>query len=328
VPKCPSHRNRRVPGALATTVFVLLATAGCKSAISRGPQLAPAPTPPGLWTEERIENGWITVNVGLPHHGRPPYPVVLNPIVPDHQLLALGIGVVRWKTNWDLLEPFGERAAPEPKPQLVGPPREKVGVWLLRSDRPGIIGKAYFSLITYNAHKTVPAVIDYLLGVRGVDPERIAITGSSTGGFTALQAMAEDPRLALGVIQVACGDYLRFLRSSSLALDDQDRWLVDGRMVLDEDYEAQLLAIAPIRRSANFPPRPLLLLSGAEDRAIPAACVRATAERFAEVYADAQVSDRFEWIEFEDGGHNLGPEAPPLVLEFLDRWLVQGRRSD
>ena len=197
-----------------------------------------------------------------------------------------------------------------------------MGAWLLRAPRPGIIGRAYFQLITTEAHETIPAVVDYLLTLPDIDPEQIAIAGSSTGGFTALQALAEEPRLALGVVQVACGEYRMFLQSSSLGLDDQERWLVDGEMVLDEKYGEKIDAIEPAARAELLPPRPLLLLSGAQDRAIPPACVHRSADRFAAAFEAAGVPDRFEWVEFEDLGHDIGPPGQALILEFLERWLV------
>lgn len=331
----------RLTLALLATLVLLLVGAGCKSARSSGPVLSPEPPPPGRWSEAVLERGWITVSLGLPYDRTPPYPVVLQPILPDHELLAHGIGVVRWKTNWGALRalkkagtdgqatkapsanPTGSAGA---EPGAAEPEAESVGVWLLRSPRPGIVGRGYFQLITNEAHSSIPTVVDHLVRHPDVDPKRIAITGSSTGGFTALQAMAEDPRIAVGVVQVACGEYKVFLKSSSLALDDQERWLDDGRIVLDADYEDELDAIDPVARAEHFPPRPLLLLSGAQDRAIPAACVERTAVRFGGVYDDAGFPDRFEWVEFEERGHNMGPEAPPLILSFLERWLETDAR--
>lgn len=276
-----------------------------------------------------LEKGWITVRIGLPHTGEPPYPVVLSPILPDHELLAHGIGVVRWKTNWSILQKL---ASPEPTP-MPRPTKENsgsepagVGAWLLRAPRPGIVGQAYFQLITNESHRSLPAVLDHLRTSPDVDASRIAITGSSTSGFTALQALAEHPELAAGVVQVACGDYRRFLKSSQLALGGQERWLEEGEIVLDADYEEYIDTIDPIGKADRFPPRPLLLISGAKDRAIPADCVGATAERFAHAYERSGVSNRFEWVEYEERGHNMGPEAPPLILDFLLRWLEMDAR--
>lgn len=335
----------RLLRAFLVTLVLLLVGTGCKSARSAGPVLAPEPTPPGRWSEAVLERGWITVSLGLPYDRTPPYPVVLQPILPDHELLARGIGVVRWKTNWGALSAFKAAdtdretakapsgkpktkagSGPSPGPEAATAEPETVGVWLLRAPRPGIVGRAYFQLITNEAHNSIPKVVDHLVQHPDVDPKRIAITGSSTGGFTALQAMAEDPRIAVGVVQVACGEYKVFLKSSSLALDDQERWLEDGRIVLDAAYDATLDAIDPVARADHFPPRPLLLISGAQDRAIPAECVARTATHFGRAYEQAGVPKRFEWVEFEERGHNMGPEAPPLILEFLERWLETDAR--
>ncbi len=301
------------------TVVLLVGTAACKSATTSPLQLAPDPTPPGRWSEASIENGWITVTVGLPHHGDGPYAVVLNPIVPARLLLARGIGVARWRTNWSLLEPLSNKE--EPRPTASAANARKVGVWLLQSNRPGNVGRAYFQIISQEAHQSLPRVIDHLRTMPDIDAGRLAINGSSTGGFTALQAMAEEPRLAVAVVQVASGDYRCFLRSSSLALDDRGEWLVDGRMVLDDDYELEIAAIDPIGRAGNFPPRPLLLLNGAEDRAIPAACVHRTAQALEAAYAEQELPDRFEWVEFEEHGHTLPAEAQEVILDFLERRL-------
>lgn len=260
------------------------------------------------------------MTVGLPDGGAPPFPVVLSPIVPDAELLRRGIGVVRWKTHWEVLSELAPEPSPSPAPSTAEEDTS-VGAWILRSPRPGVIGRAYFQLITTEAHKSVPAVLDYLQTQPEVDSSRVAITGSSTGGFTALQALAEDPRLHAGVIQVACGDYRAFLRSSRLGLDDDERWLVDGEMVLDDDYGAVLDAIAPANRADRFPPRPLLVLSGAEDRAIPAACVRSTVAKLRKTYERAGVRNEITWVEFADLGHNMGPTAAARTLEFLEREL-------
>lgn len=333
MPTLSFHREWRFSVALAT-VLVLLAAGGCKRVSAGRPKLLPEKTPPGLWSEQQIQKGWITVTVGLPHRGEPPYPVVMSPIVPAHTLLERGIGIVRWKTNWAALsaiEPSGSaksRETPRPGKARARPRAEKagggatVGLWLLREDRAGIVGRTYFRLITNEATRSVPGVLDYLQTRSDIDSDRIAITGSSTGGFTALQALASEPRLAAAAVRVTCGDYRIFLQSSSLALDDQDRWLVDGRMMLDPAYDAEIEAIEPLSHADALPPRPLLLVTGSDDRAIPAACVEATAEAFDEAYQRADVPGRFEWVEFEGQGHNLDEAAELLVLAFLEKWLA------
>jgi predicted esterase len=249
-------------------------------------------------------------------------PVVVSPFVDEDLLLARGFAVATWHFDWKEAARLASAPAPE-APHEPPPPdasETRVGAWLLASPRPGVIGRAYFQLVGASA-ELVPTVIDVLEMQSEIDPQRIAIMGSSTFGFVALQALQGDPRLAAGVVRVACGDYLDFLRSSSLALADDPRWLPEGRMELDADYEAELHAHEPIAHADAFPPRPLLLLAGRTDPVMPYACVEHTADAFAEAYTRAGVEDRFRLESFSEEGHHLGEEADAIALRWLERWL-------
>jgi hypothetical protein len=325
---------------LRIALLILLATlAACKSPVRPAP--APeAPPPataeaasdgtPGETTTEMLANGWIQVTLTVPRTGSPPFPVVISPILPDVELLSHGFAVVRFHTNWEALRglakpaptatpgdagagataPTGERPAPEP-----------VGKWLLTSSRPGIVGRAYFDFITADAESSLPTVVDWLETRSDVDPRRIALTGSSTSGFTALQGMAIEKRIAVGVVRVACGDYLTFLKSSSLALNDDPRWLPNGKLVLDPDYAVEIAAREPIRHAYRYPPRPLLLLAGERDQAIPFQCVENTVTRFRAAYAADGAADRFRFVPVAAEGHNLSSDANAEILPWLERWL-------
>jgi dienelactone hydrolase len=302
-----------------TLVASLLAVlAGCpKAPVPMRPPLSHPTAERADVIDTNIENGWIQVTVQIPRGHPGPRPAVITPIVADSTLLERGIAVVRYHTNWEALAPLRP-----PEPVKPPGPELQVGSWLLTAPRPGIVGKAYFALITQDAERSVPRVVDFLATVPQLDPARLAIAGSSTSGFLALQAMAADRRLALGVVRVACGDYHRFLRDSNLGLDSNPRWLVDGQMVLDADYEAELERIEPIRAAARFPPRPLLLVTGAEDPAIPADCARSTAKRFAAAYAAAGVRERFDFVELAGQGHNLSDASERLAVDWWERWLL------
>lgn len=301
----------------------------------------PAPTVPSTTIETTIDNGWVSVWVTIPTEPPGPKPVVISPIVRDDELLSRGFAIARYHTNWESLRPFasasraehdaavadqppasGPEAQPAPQPTPRGG-SERVGNWLLAAPRPGIVGRAYFGIISMDAERSVPRLVDYLLTLDEIDPQRIAISGSSTSGFTALQALAAEPRLAAAAVRVACGDYHRFLRSSSLALNDDPRWLPGGRLVLDPDYELEIAAREPIAHADRYPPRPLLLLAGENDRAIPYACVETTVELFRAAYEDAGVPDHFEFISYPGSGHNLPPAANYEVLAWLERWLAR-----
>jgi len=297
-------------------VILLALLAACKPAVRPAP---PPVTPVAAAADgsstvtTTLDKGWIEVTVTLPP-GTGAVPVVLSPILPDETLLARGFGVVRFHTNWEALRGLAAPAAEK------APEPNRVGSWLLAAPRPGIVGRAYFDIISTDAERSIPRVVDYLETLRRVDPRRIAITGSSTSGFTALQAMAAEPRLSAGAIRVACGDYLTFLRSSSLALNDDPRWLPNGALVLDPDYAVEIAAREPIRHADRYPLRPLLLVAGEQDTAIPYACVENTVTRFRAAYAADGVADRFRFVPFADQGHNLAG-ADGEVLAWLERWL-------
>lgn len=279
----------------------------------------------------RIDNGWIDVTVTIPRTPTGPRPVVISPIVGDDELLEHGFAVAHFHTNWEALRGFAAPAAaaapagnapPEAAPAAPAQPESQVGIWLLASPRPGIIGRAYFEIISMDANHSLPKVVDYLSTLPQIDLRRIALTGSSTSGFAALQGMAAEPRIAVGVVRVACGDYMRFLRSSSLALNDDPRWLPGGKMVLDPDYAVEIAALEPIRHADRYPPRPLLLLAGEQDRAIPFACVESTVQHFQAAYDARRAGDRFRFVAFPESGHNLEASANAEILPWLERWLA------
>jgi dienelactone hydrolase len=313
-------------------LLILLATSSaCKSTARPAPPV-PLPSAPAVDTfTTQLEQGWVDVTVSIPR-GTGPRPVVISPIVPDTELLDRGFVVVRFHTNWQLLRGFTP-ATPTPSPAPPGaavetqsPPgaqrANQVGSWLLTAPRPGIVGRAYFAIISMDADKVLPRVVDYLSTLPEIDPKRIALTGSSTSGFVALQAMAAEPRIAVGVVRVACGDYVRFLRSSSLALADDPRWLPGGKLVLDPDYAVEIAAREPIRHADRYPPRPLLLLAGEQDRAIPFACVETTVQRFRAAYAARGAADRFRFVLFPGSGHNLDATADAEIIPWLEQWLA------
>ena len=71
---------------------------------------------------------------------------------------------------------------------------------------------------------------------------RVAITGVSTNGFIALQAVAADQRLHAASVIAACGDYQRFLRYSSMGMAGRP-------LTLDPDYASGSMR----RRSSTTP---------------------------------------------------------------------------
>jgi dienelactone hydrolase len=301
--------------------LVALAASALASSIALGGCAAPrwldpsSQVPPGFALHEfALDDGLLRVSVKIPHVPAGRKPAVIQPLVDEVELLARGIVVVRFRHDW--------MRALAPVPLAEDRPPNVVGGWMLAAPRPGIVGRGYFGVIRVTARESIPQVLDLLETLPDVDPDRIAVAGSSTGGFIALEALIAEPRLAAAVVRVACGDYHRFLRSSSLALADDPRWLPDGVMQLDAEYEAELAEQEPIRFAAALPPRPLLMLNGTEDAAVPFACALRTAEIFEEAYARAGVASHFRFVTYESRGHDVGHATDVETLRWWERWLL------
>jgi predicted esterase len=304
----------------ALALLLLAALVACAGPTPSEPDAGARPesSPDVERVEHVLADGVLHVTVSIPREPPGPKPAVIEPIGDDEALLSRGIVVVHFRHVWARAPGV---AAPEP--ESASEPAEKpVGRWLLAAPRPGIVGRNYFALIGAIAEGSVPRVVDLLETLPSVDPERIGMSGSSTGGFVALEAMIAEPRLAAGVVRVACGDYHAFLRSSTLALADDARWLPEGRLPLDADYDAELTAREPIRNAEALPPRPLLMLNGTADDAIPYECALRTAEILHAAYARAGALDRFRFIAFEDVGHDLGDQALRAAERWWERWLL------
>lgn len=275
--------------------------------------------PPGVVIRQvALQKGFLKLEIAFPLEPAGLRPVVIGSLGNDRLLLERGIAVVSFQNDWgavvDLL----------PASAIEEPANEQpVGKGPLASPRPGVIGRGYFALVGLAARNSIPAIVDHLLSIPEIDPARIAIAGSSTRGFIALEALSLEPRLSAAAVRVACGDYHEFLRSSSLALAGDERWLEDGALVLEPDYEEELRAREPIRYAERLPPRPLLLLAGGHDSVIPRTCTLATALALARAYTERGVPGRFRFVLDPDAGHDLGAEAQREALRWWERWLLE-----
>jgi dienelactone hydrolase len=212
--------------------------------------------------------------------------------------------------HWEQLEPL---AATRPKPP---PPEHTWGKWLLTSPSPGTIGKGYFEVIANDATHVIPRVLDAVAALPEIDMTRIGIAGTSTTGFTALQAVAADPRIGAAVIGAACGDYHRFLYGSNLAMDGT---FLD----LDPAYETWLHAVEPDRHPERLVHAAILLLAGDDDPVIPRRCIESTAEVLRRAYAKAGVPERFRFRIVTGLGHSFTPALVDDMMAWWAEWLAR-----
>ncbi len=295
---------------------LVAALAGC------GPRRAPAPgSNPGPAAEAApdpdvregsLDKGFITIRVALPPAAPGRVPAVLTLFGQEEPIRARGMAAVSFQVHWDMLRGLAPPAPP--------PASRTWGKWMLAAPSPHTVGQGYFQLITDNATRTIPRVLDWLAGVPEIDPTRIGIAGVSTNGFTALQATAADRRIVAAVVIAACGDYRRFLADSPLGLGGAEPFEPAP------DFAAFLRAHEPIRHPERLVHAAVLMLNGDADHAVPIACARATARALSRAYARAGQRGRFRFAVVPGGGHDLGAEARRQGLDWFERWLVRPDR--
>lgn len=161
------------------------------------------------------------------------------------------------------------------------------------------------------------AAIDHLLDVGGVSG--VWVAGAGTGGSLALCEAGEDERVR-GVATLSAradfGDWA----------SDPEQFLAHARAigVIDDpgfppDYEAwsrELREIRPTALIAKIPPRPVLVVHGADDDVVPLDDAR--------VLTDA-AGDAVELRVLSEAGHRLrhDPRAVALILGWMERQTVR-----
>ncbi|HEV7733775.1 MAG TPA: hypothetical protein VGR62_16520 [Candidatus Binatia bacterium] len=290
---------------LAALLLALLVIAGGCRRTPVGPLPIPAPRIERRSVE--LENGLIALELVIPLDSPGPKPTLIGLPALGTELFAAGIVSLSYRIDWTSRQDAPLRMTPFPS---------GTGRWLLASPSPGRLGERYLRSIAAMADIAIPRIIDYLETLPVIDRERIAVGGTFTDGFIALQALAHDERLAAGVVIGACGDYRRFLHDSSLGANG-------GPLTLDPSYDAWLTAQEVVRHPERVVPAPLLLVNRVDDPAVPIACADETARALAPAYAAAGVTDHFRQLRLDGRASGLGPEERKAVMDFLARRLVR-----
>lgn len=157
------------------------------------------------------------------------------------------------------------------------------------------------------------AAIDHLLLVEGVSG--VWLAGSSTGGGLAICQAAEDERVRGVATLAAPADF------AGWALDPGG-FLEHARqvgVVRDPSFPAEfaswareLAEIRPVSAVGKIPPRPLLIVHGADDETVPLQDAR--------ILADA-AEDEVELRVLGEAGHRLrhDPRAVALLIGWMER---------
>jgi hypothetical protein len=262
--------------------------------------------------EAQLENGGIVVRLEIPPAPAGPKPAILANLNESATMLSEGAVIVTYKIDWSRL-----KGAPPPAAPTQG--ETAVGKWVLAAPTEGSIGQQYIRQIIATATIVVPRVLDYLETVPEVDMSRVAITGGSTNGFIALQAVAADKRLGVASVIAACGDYHTFLRLSSMGTGGKP-------LALEPAYERWLRAQEVVEHPRRVVHAALLMVNRVQDALIPIACADATDRVLARAFRAAGRSDRYRFVRIEDAeGHGLGAREDAENLAWLRRWLFNRR---
>jgi dipeptidyl aminopeptidase/acylaminoacyl peptidase len=180
-------------------------------------------------------------------------------------------------------------------------------------------GKWYYSLDDttrrLDSLRDLAAVHDWLARA-GLDPARVALWGTSYGGYLVLAGCAFQPELwGAGVDVVGISDLITFLERTA-GYRRAHREHEYGSLSTDREF---LAAASPLRR-ADAIRAPLFLVHGANDPRVPPE----EAEQLAAALRSRGVP--CDLLVYEDEGHGLADlanrlDAYPRAMAFLDQVL-------
>jgi dipeptidyl aminopeptidase/acylaminoacyl peptidase len=154
------------------------------------------------------------------------------------------------------------------------------------------------------------------------DPKRVAIAGSSYGGYAAMMGLIKNPELfKVGVNWVGVSDI--DLMYTARWSDTSRQWKDYGLPVLVGDRvkdREQFILTSPLKQAAKLT-QPILMAYGDEDTRVP------IAHGYAMRDALKKHNGSVEWITYKDEGHGWVLEANNIdfwtrVAKFLDTNLV------
>ena len=163
----------------------------------------------------------------------------------------------------------------------------------------------------------VEDAIDHAIALKGLDADRVAIMGTSYGGYAALMGAVRRPELYKAAIAI-CGvaDLPEMLAWERREDDTPDRQIYNfwvQRIGDPETMGAQLVAASPSRRAAEIT-CPVLLVHGVDDPIVPVIESRRMND------ALKQAGKTVELVEVEDAGHADWPSEKEQ--ELLERYIV------
>jgi len=153
--------------------------------------------------------------------------------------------------------------------------------------------------------------LDYLAGRAEVDPQRLGVFGMSMGSTKAWWLAALDPRVRLCVDVCCLTDFDELIKTQALK-EHGIYYYVPSLLKHFQTAQINELIV----------PRPRLSVNGRRDPLTPPAGVEKIRDYLMPLYR-SQGNQRDCRIELYDSAHVELPEMRRLVLEWLDRYLVE-----
>ena len=167
-------------------------------------------------------------------------------------------------------------------------------------------GQVLFGMMMFDEHRAV----DYLASRPEVDPRRIGAFGLSMGATKAWWLAALDPRVRLCVDLCCLTDFEELIRIDNLR-GHGIYYYVPGLLKHFQTHQINELIV----------PRPHLSLNGRKDPLTPPAGVERVRDHLMPLYRKYGKAEDCR-IELFDGGHEERPEMRELVLEWMERHLI------
>ncbi|TPX33331.1 hypothetical protein SmJEL517_g03696 [Synchytrium microbalum] len=169
--------------------------------------------------------------------------------------------------------------------------------------------------VHYGTAKDVSYLVDVLPMNLGVEISKFVVAGISLGGHATLHAMIQEPRLALGVCIIGCGDFLNLM---SHRAGKMQKYLTSPESWPPSPVFLKALEqLDPVHNVPKFAGRPLLFLTGAEDPLVPPACSQKFVDKMRASYAAMRRADDFVF----DMEPNAKHEVTKLMAERTCKWI-------
>ena len=260
-----------------------------------------------LWVEPDVPLPFYLL---IPKQTKPPWPLVLTPHGHNHPHIYAGIAHSQDETDSirDGERDIARQAVREGY-LAIAPTTRAFGDTRTLADRKAnklcscrtellhglLLGRTVIGERVWD----IARLIDWALTRGDVDARRIAITGNSAGGTTAVFAAACDRRIAVAVP----GSYFCTFAGSIGTIHHCDCNYVPGLLRLGEEYDvAGLIA-----------PRPFCAIAGVKDEIFPIAHVRHAFRKLQQIYRVAGAADRCVLYEGSGGHRYYKAGAWPLI---------------